>query len=364
MPPTEHQQNNFDFIRVVAAFCVIVSHQFALAGLREPSVLDVHSIGGFGVLVFFSISGYLVSKSWEADPNAFRFLLKRFLRIWPGLAVVVLLAALVLGPLVSKLSLHDYYFHPLIGEYLKNLQFNLRDELPLAFDGNTLPTAINGSIWTIPIEVKCYALLGLLGVTGLLRSRWVIATLTALVVIAYAVVEPRGDSLMAVLKWRPEQRFALEFSLFFFAGVLFHQLDVQASVKRQRWALALCLCAALIANALHRPLLSLWLAVPMTTLIFGTASTACIRHTGRYGDVSYGLYLYAFPVQQTLFWLYKDKLSWPVLLGLVSAITWCLAFASWHLVEKMALRLKPGRSTPIDVTPMVAVCLMIFVVIR
>jgi peptidoglycan/LPS O-acetylase OafA/YrhL len=251
-----------------------------------------------------------------------------------------------------------------IGEYLKNLQFNLRDELPLAFDGNTLPTAINGSIWTIPIEVKCYALLGLLGVTGLLRSRWVIATLTALVVIAYAVVEPRGDSLMAVLKWRPEQRFALEFSLFFFAGVLFHQLDVQASVKRQRWALALCLCAALIANALHRPLLSLWLAVPMTTLIFGTASTACIRHTGRYGDVSYGLYLYAFPVQQTLFWLYKDKLSWPVLLGLVSAITWCLAFASWHLVEKMALRLKPGRSTPIDVTPMVAVCLMIFVVIR
>jgi peptidoglycan/LPS O-acetylase OafA/YrhL len=282
MPPTEHQQNNFDFIRVVAAFCVIVSHQFALAGLREPSVLDVHSIGGFGVLVFFSISGYLVSKSWEADPNAFRFLLKRFLRIWPGLAVVVLLAALVLGPLVSKLSLHDYYFHP----------------------------------------------------------------------------------LMAVLKWRPEQRFALEFSLFFFAGVLFHQLDVQASVKRQRWALALCLCAALIANALHRPLLSLWLAVPMTTLIFGTASTACIRHTGRYGDVSYGLYLYAFPVQQTLFWLYKDKLSWPVLLGLVSAITWCLAFASWHLVEKMALRLKPGRSTPIDVTPMVAVCLMIFVVLR
>lgn len=349
---------------MVAAFCVIVSHQFALVGLREPSILDVHSIGGFGVLVFFSISGYLVSKSWQADPNAFRFLLKRFLRIWPGLAVVILLAACVLGPFVSSLPLRDYYFHPLIGEYLKNLQFNLRDELPLSFDGNTLPTAINGSIWTIPIEVKCYALLGLLGVTRLFNFRWLIAALTALVVIAYAVVEPRGDTLMAALHWRPEQRFALEFSLFFFAGVLFHKLDVQASVRRQRWALALCWGAALMAYALHRPWLSLWLVLPITTLLFGTASTAYIRQTGRFGDVSYGLYLYAFPVQQTLFWLYKDTLSWPTLLVLVSAATLCLAFVSWHLVEKVALRLKPGRSTPIDVTQLVAVCFMVALLIR
>lgn len=364
MQPNEHQRNNFDFIRVVAAFCVIVSHQFALNGLREPSVLDVHSIGGFGVLLFFSISGYLVSMSWEADPNAFRFLTKRFLRIWPGLAVVIVLAAFVLGPLVSNLSLHDYYLHPLIGEYLKNLRFSLRDQLPLSFVGNTLPGAINGSIWTIPIEVKCYALLGLLGVTTLLRYRWVIATLTALTVIAYAVVEPRGDRIVAVLNWRPEQRFMLEFSLFFFAGVLFHKLDVKSSVQRQVWAFALCWSGALIAFALHRPFLSLWLAIPITTLLFGTASTAYIKQTGRYGDVSYGLYLYAFPVQQTFFWLYKDKLSWFTILGLASITTLCFAFASWHLVEKRALRLKPSRSTRIDITGIVAICLMIFIVLR
>lgn len=356
MPPSAHHHNNFDFIRVVAAFCVIISHQFALAGLREPAVLDVHSLGGLGVLVFFSISGYLVSKSWEADPNALRFLLKRFLRIWPGLAVVILLTALVLGPLVSKLPLRDYYAHPLIGEYLKNLTFNLRDELSLSFVGNALPGAVNGSIWTIPIEVKCYALLGLLGVTGVLRYRWVVLTLTVLAVIAYAVVEPRGDKIVAALSWRPEQRFALEFGLFFFAGVLLHKLDVQSSVKRQRWVLALCWGAATMAYALHRPLLSLWLALPITILVFGTASTAYIRRTGRFGDVSYGLYLYAFPVQQTLFWLYQDKLSWLELLALVSAVTWCLAFASWHLVEKMALRLKPGRSTAVDATHLMAAC--------
>lgn len=360
----ERPKNNFDFIRVLAAFCVIVSHQFALSGLREPSVLDVHSIGGFGVLLFFSISGYLVAKSWDEDPNAFRFLAKRFLRIWPGLAVVIVLAAFVLGPLVSSLSMRDYFLHPLIGEYLKNLQFNLRDQLPLSFVGNTLPGAINGSIWTIPIEVKCYALLGLLGISGLLRYRWVITALTALAVIAYAVVDPRGDRIVAALNWRPEQRFMLEFSLFFFAGVLFHQLDVKSNVQKRPWILILCWSAALIAFTLHRSFLALWLTVPMTTLIFGTTSTAYIRQTGRYGDVSYGLYLYAFPVQQTLLWLYKDQLSWATILGLVSVTTLCLAFASWHLVEKRALQLKPKKSTVVDIPSAIAICLMIFVVFR
>lgn len=105
MQDSLHKQNNFDFIRVVAALCVVCSHQFALNGLREPSVLNVHSLGGFGVLLFFSISGFLVMQSWAADPNVFRFGARRFLRIWPGFAVVITLTALVLGPCISTLSL-------------------------------------------------------------------------------------------------------------------------------------------------------------------------------------------------------------------------------------------------------------------
>ena len=153
-------------------------------------------------------------------------------------------------------------------------------------------------MWTIPIEVKCYGLLGLLGVVGLLNCRWLITFLTTMTVAAYAVLEPRGDKMMAMMSLGPEQRFVLEFGLLFFAGVMFHKLDIEFSAKRQRWALALCLSGALLA--------------------------------------------YAFPVQQTFFWMYKDRLSWWMLLVLVSATTLGLAFASWHLVEKMALRLKAG----------------------
>lgn len=364
MQATGHPKNNFDFVRVAAAFCVIVSHQFALSGLREPSILDVHSIGGFGVLVFFSISGYLVSTSWQSDPNGFRFLAKRFLRIWPGFAVAILLVALVLGPWLSDLTWNEYYRHPLIGEYLKNLQFSLRDQLPFTYVGNAIPNAVNGSIWTIPIEVKCYALLGLLGVAGVLKLRWAIALVTLLTLVAYAVFEPRGDRIVTALQWRPEQRFALEFGLFFFAGVLIHRFDLLSTPQRVRWVLAACWIGAISAWLLNRSLLALWLAVPITTLVLATASTPFLRQTGRFGDLSYGLYLYAFPVQQVLIWQLKERLSWWAVLALVCVTTAGLAWASWHLVEKRALRLKPDRGTVLDVASIVAVVVMIGVVIR
>ena len=346
MQVTPHRQNNFDFIRIVAALCVILSHQYALNGLAQPSVLDVHSLGGFGVLLFFSISGFLVAKSWSADPHLLRFAVKRFLRIWPAFALAITLAALLLGPLVSKLALHDYYAHPMVKAYFNNLAFSLRDELPLTFVGNALPTAINGAIWTIPLEVKCYVALGILGVAGLLRQRWVLVVLTLAVAFVYAVLEPRGDRIVNGLLWSPEQRFLLEFGLFFFAGAVFHDFGIHTRRRRALAALALCWIGAGIAYGLGRPLLSLWLVVPVTTLLIGTASTPWLRRAGRFGDVSYGLYLYAFPVQQTLIWLYRDKLSWLAVFMLVLACTLGLALASWHLVEKRALRLKPARRAP------------------
>jgi peptidoglycan/LPS O-acetylase OafA/YrhL len=163
------------------------------------------------------------------------------------------------------------------------------------------------------------------------------------VTFAYAVVEPRGDRIVNGMFWSPEQRFLLEFGLFFFAGVVLYQFGIHASRSKALLTLALCWIAAAIAYGFDRPLLSLWLAVPVTTLLMGTASTPYLRRAGRFGDASYGLYLYAFPVQQTLIWLYKDKLSWSVLFLLVLASTLALALASWHLLEKRVLRLKPVR---------------------
>ena len=341
-----HRLNNFDFLRLLAALFVLLSHQHALTGMKEPSILNVHTLGGLGVLMFFSISGFLVAQSWSADPSAARFATKRLLRIWPGLAVALTLFAFVLGPAISHLPLREYFVHPMVLDYyVSNLRFALRDILPLRFEGNALPTAINGSLWTIPLELKCYVALAILGITGLLRVRWFLLAITLAAVLVYAVWEPRGDRLVALMGWSPEKRFLLEFGLFFFAGSTFHALRLHEKGRHAMFALATCWAFAAGALVLGRPLLSLWLVVPITVLVVGNASTPYLRRVGRFGDVSYGMYIYAFPVQQTLIWLFKERLSWWSLLGLTLAITYALAFASWHLVEKWALKFKPTKKT-------------------
>jgi peptidoglycan/LPS O-acetylase OafA/YrhL len=338
-----HRWNNFDFVRVLAALCVLLSHQFALNGLPEPVFLKLHSLGGVGVLIFFTISGFLVAQSWHADPHVGRFAARRLLRIWPGLAVLIVLAALVWGPLVSSLSFTEYFRHPQLPTYFNNLRFSFRDGLPLRFEGNALPTAVDGALWTIPLELKCYLALALFGIAGLLRRRWVVPGLTVLVLTAYAIVEPRGDRLVAIFDWTLENRFLVEFGLFFFAAVALWRLNALASGRRAMLLTAAGWTLGAAAVAADRPLLGLWCALPITVLAFGTASLPYLRRAGRFGDLSYGLYIYAFPVQQTLIWLLKDKLPWGAVLALTLLVTFTLAFASWHLVEKRALRLKPRK---------------------
>ncbi len=343
VPAAAHRANNFDFVRVVAALCVLLSHQYALNGLPEPTLWQLHSLGGIGVLVFFTISGFLVAQSWQADPHAGRFAARRLLRIWPGLAALTILLALVWGPLVSSLGAADYLRHPLLLKYFNNLRFSFRDALPLRFDGNALPTAVDGSLWTIPLELKCYLALALLGLAGLLRARWVVPVLTLLCVAVYVAAEPRGAATMAVFDQNIQKLFLFEFGLFFFAGVACWRLQAFAEGRRALLCMAAGWALGAAAWAAGQPFLALWFLLPVTTLALGTASLPLLRRAGRFGDLSYGLYIYAFPVQQTLIWLCRDTLSWGAVLGLTVLSTFALAFASWHLVEKRALRLKPRK---------------------
>lgn len=338
---TVSHANNFDCIRILAALAVLVSHQYALTGLPEPAVLGVHSLGGFGVLVFFSLSGYLVARSWSADPSLWRFAARRLLRIWPALAVAILLSTFVLGPAVSELPWRDYLRHPQLRAYLGNLLFQSVGTLPLRFDGNALPHPVNGSLWTIPIELQCYALLATLGVAGLLRNRWWLIGLTLLLMAPYFVLEVRGNDLVDRLGWTLEQRFAFEFGLFFAAGAILSGLRIDG--RRGLAVLAACWVAAPVALLAGRPGLALWLVLPATVVILGARSTPLVRSVGRYGDLSYGLYIYAFPVQQTLIWIFGRQLPWGVLLAMTIVTTAAFAFASWHLVEKRALQFKPRR---------------------
>jgi peptidoglycan/LPS O-acetylase OafA/YrhL len=329
--------NNFDCLRIVAALMVLGSHQFALMGLAEPGLAGYHSVGGFGVLIFFSISGFLVARSWERDPNLWRFAIRRLLRIWPGLMVLVVLTTLVLGPAMTRLPIAQYLADPDTWHYFSVLGFRDVEQLPGVFVQNTLK-AVNGSLWTLPIEVTWYAILAGLALLGAIRWRFVLLLCTVVAACHYFFV---FDVEHALVDGRP-RHWREEFGLFFLAGACISVFS--ADLARRRSSVTILFAAgsaALLASG--RVHAALWLLIPILTIGIGQASWPVLRRFGRFGDVSYGVYIYAFPAQQAI--LAATGYGQSVAAGLATStcVTLFCAFLSWHGVEKRALKLKPAR---------------------
>jgi len=172
------RSNNFDALRVAAATTVVFSHSFLIAAgndHREPLVLLTGNqavLGLAGVFVFFAISGFLVTQSWEETRAPLRYLAKRALRIFPGLIVALVVTAFVLAPLVTMLPLADYLHRPEPYRYvLWNTLLDTRvHELPrVMFVDNPVGLEVNGSLWTLRYEFEMYLMVMALGLAGLLR---------------------------------------------------------------------------------------------------------------------------------------------------------------------------------------------------
>jgi peptidoglycan/LPS O-acetylase OafA/YrhL len=344
---TPAHADNFAFLRMLAALMVLVSHQYELTGRPLRDVLGLHSVGGMGVVIFFSISGFLVAQSWRADPHVGRFAARRLLRVWPGYAAAIVVSALVIGPLVTSLPLREYVTHPAFSDYLRNLWFQLRGALPLSFEGSKLPFAVNGSLWTIPLELKCYVVLALLGLAGVLRQRALLVLVTLAVAVVHAGWQLRGERWMAG-GMRIEDLYLIEFGACFLVGATLNGWWPLLA----RHKLAGCVLAAGVLAPLAwfagRPVLAMVIAVPMLVIAFGSAAWPVLRRFDRFGDLSYGTYLYAFPVQQTLIWGLTDHLHWWPRLLVTVLTTLACALLSWHLIEKQALRWKPRRPRTSD----------------
>lgn len=324
------QVNNFNALRLFAALAVLYSHQFPITATAPPEWMNVPMIGGAAVMAFFVISGYLVTLSWWAQPRLLPFAAKRALRIWPALVVVVLLAVLVLGPLFTKVPLHDYWQSATTWDYLRNITLQTHLNLPGVFATHPLANTINGSLWTIPMEVGCYAVLAACGLLGLLRLRmvWALLCLAYLVWFLSSMTVDLTGSM----------HHSWEFPAYFVFGSLIAAFDKQFLQRRALFAAVACVCA-LVAYALGFSYSALLLFMPATLLAIGTASWPLLSQAGRLGDVSYGVYLYAFPIQQTVRALAPD-LGFTTSLVVVVILTLGAGWLSWRLVEAPALRLK------------------------
>ena len=321
--------NNFNLIRLVAAWAVIFGHAHAVAvwGGLEPvyALLRIKFSGLVAVDTFFLVSGFLIAASLERNRLP-AFVASRALRIFPALLVCVALTVLVLGPLVTTAA--DYWRHPETMRYFVanvGLSMDTAHFLPGVFDDMRVQS-VNASLWSLPVEARCYLALALLGLLALNRRGRFNALFVVAMVAGVLWLGPRT---------LPETESRVWSCLAFFATGTFAWLNRRAIPLGWPLLLAVLALAALLRGRPHF-YLAYWLA-----LAYGTLFVAYVPKLPviRRNDFSYGLYLYGWPAQQLVQMQFPLLGPWGNTLG-ATVLAGALAVASWFLVERPAMRLK------------------------
>jgi len=346
------RRNNFDALRLVAAASVVFSHSFLIAeGTQDREWLirltgNQSILGLVGVFVFFAISGFLVTQSFEETRDPLRFLAKRALRIFPGLFVATSLSAFVLALLVTTLPLGSYLGRPEPYEYVagNTLLDQTVHELPgVRFVDNQVGLEINGSLWTLRYEFVMYLMVLALGVLRLLTVR------VALLLLAFGIADLRFNLLDETEKWGWFFQLLSNWAWLvgcFAAGMVLYKLRHTRIFDGRIALLALAGLTLSVPVRQFLPLfplfgcyLAIWLAVTPRLPVIPVA---------RFGDLSYGIYIYGWPAEQGVVWLLGGRAMWWQVFLLALPAAAALAFISWHLVERPALRLKPrARHSPV-----------------
>jgi peptidoglycan/LPS O-acetylase OafA/YrhL len=341
---TDDRSNNFDFLRLIAASAVVLGHSFSIAG-EVPHAFLGHAVSTLAVMVFFAISGYLITRSWMNDPNAWRFALRRARRIFPALAGVVLFCVFLLGPVLTTLPLDQYASNPHTLRYLGNMVLYISYSLPLVFPNNIIPHAVNGSLWTLPVEVAMYALTPIFVLFG--RWRLALLSLLALAIYldVYAIIARPTEIVLAGTGFWSAARLAPYFTV----GAVIARFGLERSLNPILGIAALvALQIAPLGPGTREALLCLIL--PYATLAVGLRSWPVLRAFGRYGDASYGIYLWSFPVQQTAIFLLGPLGGGWGNFAVAMPVSLALGMLSWHGLEKHMLRRRQRRD-PLALRP-------------
>ena len=339
--------NALNALRLVLALEVVAWHAYALPGGHlSPHVQSF--VSDIGVDAFFAISGLLICRAWMRRPSLVRFLAARARRLLPGLWVCLALTAFVIAPVGCLLSGQSV---PTVTDgiqyALSNAGIRVRSWTIGGSPSGLEHAAWNGSLWSLSWEVYCYLAVAALGVVGLLRGRCLLVIVAAswsfCVVLEAVGVAPTGPEIL----WMP-QRAALMFG----AGALLWCYRDTIKI-RGRYA---------------------WYAVGLTALsvvlfsnyrILGAAAVAylcvfCALRLGRVprlrisNDLSYGVYIYAFPLQQAMLLAGADSMGWPMFFTASVTVTLPVAYLSWRLVERPVLRGRSQRAAAATQRPSVA----------
>ena len=339
--------NSLNFIRLVLAAGVIFWHAFPLSGAEVEFAPARQLMGQIWVDGFFAVSGFLIVGAWMRDPDWGRFLAARVLRIFPGYWTCLIITAFVLAPL-SALIADGLWPWQSIGPsnatyVVSNAVLSINQT---GIDGTLTdvpyPDAWNGSLWTLRWEFLCYLGVLVLGLTRLLTRRLVVPALFLLAVVGSVAARFVDVSFVQL-------DVVARFALMFLAGAVVYLYQSRIPVN---WPI-MAGCAVAVAATMLLPDYRVLGALPLAVLLLGVGALVKSPRLRFANDISYGVYVYAFPVQQILATLgvYRWGILPFALVGLACTIP--LAAASWFIIEKQAMRLRPRKYAPKTVQELV-----------
>lgn len=291
---TKGRDNNLDMIRFIAAVMVILCHAFPLSlgeGVLDPLAKltdDQISFGSLAVGVFFVYGGFLIAKSMCRIEKTGAYFKARAVRIFPPLIVVTLLLAFVVGPIITTLSVGEYFTSAETYKYLLSGVLLPQHNLPGVFEGNVYGSAVNGSLWTLPIEFLCYVMCWVLYKCRLMgkKSMGIATVLFSLGCVGASLLSDRIAVLAPMI--RPMG--------LFFAGMLYYVY--REHIRMNGWLCLFSLAAMAVSAARGFLPYTIFVFFPYFFFYIGFACPIKFADFAKRGEVSYGIYLCAWPIQQ------------------------------------------------------------------
>jgi peptidoglycan/LPS O-acetylase OafA/YrhL len=336
------RDNNFTLLRFSAAMTVLFAHSVAVLGLPPEREFFFNrlgfSLGEMGLDMLFVTSGFLVTASLVGRQDLIAYLWARILRVYPGMWVMLVLTVFVLAPALTTLPRADYYAAPATWEYFRKcamLMGGVRYSLPGVFDTVPLKGEFNGSLWTMPVEVRMYLYLAAIWVALALMPALRIKAMRFVLPISAAVL--LAIVLSARLTGSAFNGANICIFMFLYGSSLYLWRD---RIPLGPWLLVGIVAALFMASFDKTVFFLVYLAclAPLVLhLVYVPGGR--IRAFNDWGDYSYGVYIYAFPVQQTLALLFP-AMSLAAMMASSAVVSVAIAIVSWKLVEERALGLK------------------------